>query len=409
MMFAKYLICLGLLVSAADTTNHTFYEVSTTAPFMTNDTFGNDKTTQASITSDTFCKQNTTPGFIAYILVLSVTLIGIVIGNAIVIMVHRESAILRLPSSYLFVISLAVGDLGVAVVIIPMKIIQALHNDYFCTTKFFCHLYANSELLFAIASISNIFSVTVYRFIHIMFPYEYVHMLTFFRVKIWIFGVWLYSILCAVLLHYNPKSRLMDNIKFVNGHKCYCEDPSYQMILIIVGLVCPTILTGFMHIVIHLKATSHHSDIKRKITLGEISLQSDQILIPHESQSDEHSYMRNIRSAVNRLRNALKRTNWKSTKVLLLVYGSFGFWYMPFVVMITLIYYKNVYFPRYATVLFMEFFPLMESAFNPLLYSACHQVFRKELKRKLLFRIFPILKRRDVKRKAKIARQERLA
>ena len=139
------------------------------------------------------CQNQTTPMFIAYAALLFLILVVAICGNCLVFVVYAKTRVLRQKITYLFVNSLAVSNLLVAVFVIPIKIIMAFHNHNFCASKCICKIYFTADIFFFSASISNIFSVTIDRYLLITNPFRYKEIATPPRVRYWVALLWVHA------------------------------------------------------------------------------------------------------------------------------------------------------------------------------------------------------------------------
>ena len=354
-----------------------------------------------------FCRQKTTPGYIAYTILLAIILIVAVSGNITVIMIYKSSTLLCRRPTCLFINSLAVSDLAVAVSILPIKIMQALYNQKLCS-KVVCQLYFTADILFFAASITNIFSVTIDRFITIIFPFRGTDILTFSRVKKWILLIWLYASIWAIFVHLNPGSGAMDNIANKKG-QCGHQSEYFFEILYIAVFLIPCIVIGAMYICIYIVTSSHSRAIKQQRALGHISpiLADDDSpnndtqgqVSESPNQDDSHSKNNIMKNVTEGIKSAARHVEWKLTRVLLLVYGSFVFCWTPLV----LTYFINNHDSSRPSLsvqfIFIELFPIIHSATNPFIYSLMYKDFRKELKRIVLVRLCPSLVKNVASRK----------
>ena len=64
-----------------------------------------------------------------------------------------------------FIVSLAVSDLLVGLHIVPVKLKNAYHNLYFCNDISLCHTYITIDIILFVASITNLFVLTIDRYV----------------------------------------------------------------------------------------------------------------------------------------------------------------------------------------------------------------------------------------------------
>ena len=65
----------------------------------------------------------------------------------------------------MFILSLATSDLLVTLFIIPLKLKIVSHNLYFCHSIHLCRIYITVDNTLFVASITNLFALTVDRYL----------------------------------------------------------------------------------------------------------------------------------------------------------------------------------------------------------------------------------------------------
>ena len=333
------------------------------------------------------CSQDVTNGYIAYAIFLIFILIVAALGNILVMIVYMQSRSLRRHVTYLFVNSLAVSDLLVAMTVIPVKVVLAIHNHHFCSTNFVCKFYFTTDVLFFTASITNILSVTIDRFIAIMVPFKYKDILTLSRVRIWVACVWVYSFCWAVLVHLNHNTGTMDNIGYARGY-CYHKSDYYFVVLYVAVFIIPCSAMGMVYVKVYAVTSLHSKHIKSQHRLGRISSITSTVTSSN-THDDSNLNFNVIRNVADVIVNAARKVEWKVTKVLLFVYGSFFLCWIPLILIFFLDKYKNNNLSYYVKIFFTEVLPILHSTCNPFIYSIMHRDFRKELGRVLMLRTCP--------------------
>uniref|UniRef100_A0A1B0CJR0 G-protein coupled receptors family 1 profile domain-containing protein n=2 Tax=Lutzomyia longipalpis TaxID=7200 RepID=A0A1B0CJR0_LUTLO len=103
--------------------------------------------------------------------VLLIVILGTIIGNILVCIAVVKVRKLRRPSNYL-IVSLAVSDLCVAVLVMPTALIYEVVDDWPFGT-FFCDMWVSFDVLSCAASILNLCAISVDRYWAITKPLEY--------------------------------------------------------------------------------------------------------------------------------------------------------------------------------------------------------------------------------------------
>lgn len=119
------------------------------------------------MSNETAMAQSFTIAYIAVELVIGVLAI---IGNTLVIWAVRVNPSLQ-DTTFYFVVSLAVTDLGVGVFVTPLAIILELKIQlYFHTCLFLCCMI----IIFTNASTSSLLAIAFDRYVRVKFPNRYV-------------------------------------------------------------------------------------------------------------------------------------------------------------------------------------------------------------------------------------------
>ena len=95
-----------------------------------------------------------------FLLVLIAALVAALVGNLMVITAVLHARKLRHSPSGMFILSLAVSDLLVSLLIVPLKVNIVSHNLYFCQSIHLCRTYITLDNILFVASITNLFLLT---------------------------------------------------------------------------------------------------------------------------------------------------------------------------------------------------------------------------------------------------------
>ncbi|TGZ74773.1 hypothetical protein CRM22_000750 [Opisthorchis felineus] len=129
-------------------------------------------------------------------LTLSVIVIGTVIGNLLVVLAVALVRKLQTPSNFL-IVSLAVSDLLVGLVVMPITIIHDINRQW-PFNEALCDTYIAFDVLLCTASILNLCAISVDRYLAITKPLRYAAKRTPKRMFLMIAGVWLASALISI-------------------------------------------------------------------------------------------------------------------------------------------------------------------------------------------------------------------
>lgn len=133
-------------------------------------------------------------GLVTFILL--VIIIGTIIGNSLVCIAVGIVRKLQTPSN-LLILSLAVSDLLVAVLVMPFVTTYQVMG-YWVLGDVVCSLFTSLDVILCTASILNLCMISVDRYFVITRPFQYAMKRTPKRMGIMIAGVWLSSVLISI-------------------------------------------------------------------------------------------------------------------------------------------------------------------------------------------------------------------
>ena len=129
---------------------------------------------------------------------LSLIIITGLIGNLLVCIAIIKSPKLRKVVNY-FILSLAVSDLLVCGMVMPLAIYQEVKGEW-RLEKWVCHLWILNDVLLSTASIWNLCLVSIDRFLAITQPIKYPKFRTLRNAILAIMSVWVLSLVIAILI-----------------------------------------------------------------------------------------------------------------------------------------------------------------------------------------------------------------
>ena len=162
----------------------------------------------------------------------------VVVGNSLVIAAYRTNARLQ-TNTNAFIVSLAVSDLLVGVVSVPIWTYLTFVN-YWNISIGLLQIYFCFDIFSALASIFHLTGLAIERCFAVSRPFSY-GVLKFRMYKIWIFAAWLVAAIIAALSQVN---------------KLITLKRAYTVFVFNVGFVLPTILMLVMYAKIFRDASS---------------------------------------------------------------------------------------------------------------------------------------------------------
>lgn len=141
--------------------------------------------------------QSAVPEWEALLIVFTLSLIIIltVIGNILVILSVFTHKPLRIVQNF-FIVSLAVADLTVAILVMPLNVAYSILGRWFFDIHI-CKMWLTSDVMCCTASILNLCAIALDRFWAITDPINYAQKRTLKRVLVMIGGVWVLSLIIS--------------------------------------------------------------------------------------------------------------------------------------------------------------------------------------------------------------------
>lgn len=162
-------------------------------------------------------------------IILIIVILGTIIGNILVCVAVCLVRKLRRPCNYLLV-SLAVSDLCVAILVMPMAMFYEIKGKWIFG-EIVCNLWVSFDVLSCTASILNLCMISVDRYYAITKPLEYGVKRTPKRMLFCVFLVWFGSACISLppLLILGNEHRITEDDK-VNEEVCIvCQSFGYQL------------------------------------------------------------------------------------------------------------------------------------------------------------------------------------
>lgn len=202
------------------------------------------------------------------ILFLSI-IVGTVVGNILVCVAVCLVRKLRRPCNYLLV-SLAISDLCVAILVMPMATFYEIHGRWIFG-EIMCNLWVSFDVLCCTASILNLCMISVDRYYAITKPLEYGVKRTPRRMILWVILVWCFAAcisLPPLLILGNEYSKEGENGEILYvclvsqnfGYQLYATMCSFYIPLAVMILVYYKIFRAARKIVHEEKRAQSHLD-----------------------------------------------------------------------------------------------------------------------------------------------------
>ncbi|KAL5282621.1 hypothetical protein ACFFRR_005615 [Megaselia abdita] len=337
-------------------------------------------------------------------ILLSLVIIGTVIGNILVCIAVCLVRKLRRPCNYLLV-SLAVSDLCVAILVMPMALLYEILGTW-NFGRLFCDLWVSFDVLCCTASILNLCAISVDRFWAITKPLEYGVKRTPKRMMLCVALVWL----AAACISLPPLLILGNEHQDEYGDpKCsVCQNFGYQIYATLGSFYIPLAVMLFVYYQIFKAARRIVKDEKRAQTRLENALngatQDEKQLCGGLSQSSTMttpSHLTHNNSNMNRisgssmfgsphqkkLRFQLAKEK-KASTTLGIIMSAFTICWLPFFILALIrpfVEMANIHVPGALSSLFL-WLGYANSLLNPIIYATLNKDFRKPFQEILYFR-----------------------
>ncbi|KAI3381325.1 hypothetical protein SNEBB_005515 [Seison nebaliae] len=207
--------------------------------FTTKSMVVNPQANQLSVTIQIFI------GIICLMMMLAT-----ICGNFLVIFAVAIVKKLRIPSNYL-IVSLAISDLFVGVIVMPLTTYHELNNRQWNLGALLCDIWISGDVLLCTASILNLVVISVDRYFVITKPFRYVAKRTPKLMLGMILGVWFLSacVISPPLLVWHGKPS-----KFLPKYCGYSTHLTYQLCAIAFSFYVPLIILIIVYVKIFMAA-----------------------------------------------------------------------------------------------------------------------------------------------------------
>ena len=318
---------------------------------------------------DLVCSEPTLPLFKLYTAFLVLIMLATIFGNVLVItavyLYHR----LRRMTNF-FIISLAISDLFVALIHLPLRIHQSVHNNNWCFDKApgvvtTCAYWIVMDTVFSSASICNLVVISIDRFLAITKPFQYQRRMTKKVGFSLIAFVWVYAMLWGTLSLIDwtagPKNNPHISVKKSLSHERTCgkNDKIYYTVAMAVAFFLPLLI-----VIVTYSCVFRVAFIQAKAVAS---------LDPTKGK-----------------RHILREL--KATKTIAVVIGVFIVCWLPFFILIVISLWCAPCFDPFITnralsyairITFIFVLPVMNSSLNPLIYTLFNKEFRSAFSRML--------------------------
>ncbi|XP_056133175.1 5-hydroxytryptamine receptor 2B [Lampris incognitus] len=162
-------------------------------------------------------------------LLIIMVIIPTIGGNILVILAVSLERKLQNATNY-FLMSLAVADLLVGLLVMPIALVTVLYNSGWPLPEFLCPIWLFLDVLFSTASIMHLCAISLDRYIAIKKPIQHSQYKSRAKAMVKITLVWLISIGIAIPIPIKglKNYHLPNNVTFNSNHICLLKTDSFR-------------------------------------------------------------------------------------------------------------------------------------------------------------------------------------
>ena len=191
----------------------------------------------------------------AFVALFVFMIITSIVGNISAFYVVLQDANQSMDkSSRVLIALLAASDMGLAITIIPLRIMEFLRSSF---SLGLCLWYIVGDVFFSTSIILTLLAMAINCFIKVQFPFTYEEKVTSGNVIFVSITIWIYSLFCGILspLGWNDSFKLA--IKN-SGGTCRFSNSSYMMVISTFNFCIPLIITFLIYIYLSTSLMMQH-------------------------------------------------------------------------------------------------------------------------------------------------------
>ncbi|CAI2353781.1 unnamed protein product [Caenorhabditis sp. 36 PRJEB53466] len=182
----------------------------------------------------------------AFLLLLIVL---VVVGNTMVIFAVAVDRKLRSVTTNKFIASLAVSDLLVGLIVMPLSLYYKMHNDHWTLGYTWCQFHLVSGVFSTTASIVHLVAISLDRYFAIMFPTEYQRHSVSTSTVPYVVMIWLMALAVSSTLFMEQRDSF-DGI-------CWISNPQYIVLSSFLSFFLPGAIVVYLYMKIFKKLRNH--------------------------------------------------------------------------------------------------------------------------------------------------------
>lgn len=342
---------------------------------------------------------------ILLIIILSIITVGTILGNILVCTAVAIVRKLRTPSN-LLIVSLAVSDLLVALLVMPFAATYEVMGRWVLGHTF-CDTWTSLDVMLCTASILNLCMISVDRYFVITRPFQYAMKRTPARMALMITAVWVSSALISIPPLFGWKMAVQDghcNVSQAVGYQFYATIGSFYLPLAVMIVIYYRIYMVSSRIAQAeakskpkgdsggLSAEPSTTNLRKASMVGGeenhncpngSAKKRDETTMEMLPKKKSKSFGFMSKSRLNKISSSKER---KATKTLGVIMGAFTACWLPFFILALIKpFCKDECIPHWLSSLFL-WLGYANSFLNPIIYARFNRDFRTPFKEILLFR-----------------------
>ena len=334
-----------------------------------------------------YCDLPTTSGNLGYVAFWVILMFLIFATNLFCCLAILYSKHLLRTPGHRFILSLAVSDLLIAIVAVPMKIDFTLHNQSFCSSDSLCKLAFFVDHLVFISAMLILCAIGIDRYLAVSRPYKYQQLMNTTRANIIIASIWISSCLAGIMANVDWVKLSFEGVG-VENFGCMTRSPKYTGGVLLSGYFIPLITMGVIYYKIFRITLRHTVPIA---TMG--GFQS----IEEANESANGRDYRGRSRAKHRaslIPNRVSRRNHfyscftansklRAMRVVVIVYGAFVITWLPgnIVTLVNLFWPRKIVLDWWQFHLINEILPFSNSVLNVFIYALMNEDCKKAMQK----------------------------
>ena len=298
---------------------------------------------------------------------LTLIIVTTIFGNLLVTVTVITNKIIQTPTNY-FILSLAVTDLCIGVLVMPFSAVNTLHWEW-PLGAIFCNIYISIDVMLCTVSILTLFVISLDRYFTVTIPMRYPQKVTCRIVRRLCAAVWVFSFVLAfvpIMLGWNTVDGNIQNMD--NPRACeFGLNKIYVMLVSICTYFAPLIVMSALYMKVLLITKQQVQRLSKMCQMGHFGT-VDGGLIRRGSTEKQHR---------QKLASDTKATITLASLVL-----AFAICWVPYFTLFTVKPFLESSINIHAD-LFCLWLGYLNSAINPFLYAYYSSAFRNAFARVL--------------------------